>query len=177
MSSLAYEEHYTKEDYYIWEGDWELIYGSPYAMSPSLLFEHQFTNTKISRQLDEQLDDCKDCYALSEMDVEFGDDTVVRPDNMVLCYRPKDKITKAPELIFEIISKSSAKRDEQLKFELYQSEGVKYYIIVYPSIQKAKVYKLKEGRYIKQGDFSDEKYSFELSKCDIYFDFDFIWER
>ena len=29
-----YLPHYTYEDYCMWEGNWELIDGIPYAMSP-----------------------------------------------------------------------------------------------------------------------------------------------
>jgi len=177
MSNLAYIEHYTKDDYLLWEGDWELIYGQPYAMAPSPMFGHQHTNMKISRQLDQQLDNCKNCYALFETDVEFSNDTILRPDCMVICYEPIDKITKAPEVVFEIISKSTAKRDETLKFDLYEREGVKYYTLVYTDTKKAKLYKLIDGKYIKQGDFSDEKYTFHTSKCDIEFDFNFIWKK
>jgi len=177
MSNLAYVEYYTKDDYALWNGDWELIYGQPYAMSPSPMFEHQYSNGKIHRYIDQQLDDCKECYTLFETDVEFGEDTVVRPDCMVICYEPIDKITKTPEIVFEIISKSTAKRDETLKFDLYEREGVKYYILVYTDIKKAKLYKLIDGKYIKQGDFTDEKYTFNTSKCDIKFDFDFIWKK
>ena len=57
----------------------------------------------------------------------------------MICHEPDERITRAPEIIVEIISKSTAARDEQLKFELYQDEGVKYYIIVYPDSKKAKV--------------------------------------
>jgi len=177
MSNLAYEEYYTKEDYYSWEGDWELIYGHPYSMSPSPMINHQFINGKIARQLDEKLDNCKKYQALFTTDVEFSEDTVLRPDSMVICYEPKDRVTKAPEIVFEVISKLTAKRDEQLKFEVYQNEGVKYYILAYPEIKKAKVYKLHNGKYIKVGDFSDENYKFELDKCNIKFDFSFIWKR
>jgi len=177
MSNLAYIETYTKDDYNLWEGDWELIYGQPYAMSPSPMYGHQYVNMKIARQLDEKLDNCKSCNAVFEMDVEFSDDTILRPDCMVICYEPIDKITKAPEIIFEVISKNTAKRDETIKFEVYQNEGVKYYILVYGDIKKAKVYKLHEGRYIKVSDFSDETYTFELDKCSIDFDFNFIWKK
>lgn len=34
MSSLAYMEKYSVEDYQQWEGNWELIYGDAYAMTP-----------------------------------------------------------------------------------------------------------------------------------------------
>jgi len=43
---VAYKEHYTAENYQEWEGDWELIYGEPYAMSPSPLYDHQHINLK-----------------------------------------------------------------------------------------------------------------------------------
>ncbi len=177
MGVLAYEEHYTKHDYDRWEGDWELVEGKPYAMSPSPMFGHQFVNGKIYRQLDESLDDCPQCYAVSKTDLEFSEDTVVRPDSMVICYEPGERLDKAPELVFEVVSKSTARRDEKLKYALYEQEGVSYYAIVYPGIKKVKLYKLHEGRYIKQGDYSDESFTFCLSKCDISFDFGFIWRK
>ncbi|RWX46594.1 hypothetical protein H206_03794 [Candidatus Electrothrix aarhusensis] len=33
MPNTAYLEHYTADDYARWEGDWELIYGAPCAIS------------------------------------------------------------------------------------------------------------------------------------------------
>jgi len=172
--ALDYMEYYTKDDFAKWEGDWELIYGAPYAMSPFALPNHQLISLKIARQLDEQLDDCPVCKAFMEAEVVFGEDTVVRPDSFVVCYPFVNRLDKAPDIIFEVVSKSSAKRDERLKFSLYESEGVKYYILVYPDNKKAKVYKLQDGRYIKVGDFSDETYTFEI-ECKIEFDFSFIW--
>ncbi len=177
MSTLAYDEKYTMTDYHLWEGDWELIYGDAYAMAPSPLYSHQHTSGKIFRQLDEQLDHCKKCSAMIEMDWDIMSDTVVRPDSMVICYEPKERLTKRPEIIFEVISPSSSKRDELLKFDLYQNEGVPYYILVYPDSQKAKVYKLIDFKYQKIDDFSDETYHFEMKKCTIEFDFGFIWRK
>jgi Uma2 family endonuclease len=177
QSNLAYNEYYTKEDYKLWEGDWELIYGNAYSMAPSPVYGHQFVNGQILWQLKEKLKECKKCNAVFEMDVEFSEDTIVRPDCIVICYEPIDRLAIAPEIVFEVVSKNSAKRDEILKFELYQNEGVKYYIIVYPESKKAKVYKLKDAKYQKEGDFSKESYTFKLEECEIEFDFDFIWRR
>jgi len=132
---------------------------------------------KIARQLDEKLDNCPKCQALFEIDWEIANDTVVKPDTLVICYEPDETITKKPEIIFEIASKSTIKRDETIKYELYQQEGVEFYVIVYPKKQVAKVYKLHEGRYIKAGDFSDESYDFELDNCTIKFDFSKIWRK
>ncbi len=174
---LAYEEKYTVHDHRLWEGDWELIRGNAYAMAPSPAFEHQNTSLKIARQLDEALDECMECHAVFETDVTFADDTVARPDVMVICYEPEQKLNRAPDIIFEVVSPSSAKRDEILKFDLYREEGVKYYILVYPDGKKAKCYTLQNGAYVKVADFFDEHFVFELEKCSIDFDFGFIWKR
>jgi len=177
MSNLAYAEYYTKEDYESWEGEWELIYGSAYAMAPSPLVSHQNINGRIFYQLSSKLENCPKCSPLFEIDWQISDDTIVKPDSLVICYEPKEKLTLAPDIIFEVISKSTARRDETLKFQLYQDEGVKYYIMVYPEEKKAKVYKLYEYKYVKIGDFSHENYLFELDGCSIDFDFGFIWKK
>lgn len=171
------KKRYTTADYNLWEGDWEVIYGDAYAMSPSPVYSHQFVTGKIARQLDEELDNCKRCHAIIGIDLELSEDTVVRPDSMVICYQPKDKLTSPPEIVFEVVSKSSSRRDEILKFDLYQSEAIKYYILVYPDNKKAKVYKLIDFKYQKVGDFGNETYKFETKDCSIDFDFGFIWQK
>jgi hypothetical protein len=105
MSMHPAGEAYTLQDYLQWEGDWELIRGQPVAMVPSPSFEHQQVSAAIFRQLDESLDDCPHCQAVFEIDVEFAQDTVVRPDVLVICYQPEgERLTRAPDLIFEVIS-------------------------------------------------------------------------
>ncbi len=173
--SIAYIEHYTIEDYALWKGDWELVDGMPYAMAPSPIVTHQSINGKVFAQLNELLEECEECQALFEIDWTVCHDTVVRPDTLVICYEPDEKLTKKPELIFEVTSPSTVLKDEKVKFEIYEREGVGYYILVYPDDKVAKVYELKEGRYIKMGDFSDEKAKFLLDGCEIEFDFSKIW--
>ncbi len=175
MLAQKYIEHYTVEDYQYWEGDWELVDGVAYAMSPSPFFTHQNINGKIFIELDKALENCPKCQAIFEIDWEVSSDTVVKPDMLVICYEVDEKITKKPELIFEIASRSTVKRDEILKFELYQREGVEYFVLVYPDKKVAKVYRLNDGVYRKVGDFSDELYKFELKECEINFNFSKIW--
>lgn len=175
--NFAYSEKYTVKDHSAWDGEWELVRGEAFAMSPSPLYDHQFINGKIFRQIDEKLDNCTKCHAVIETDVTFSEDTVVKPDSMVICYEPDQKLTKAPDLVFEVISKSTAKRDEILKFHLYQSEAIKYYVLVYPDSNKAKVYQLIDFKYQKFGDFSNDCFLFELNGCNINFDFGFIWRK
>jgi hypothetical protein len=47
--------HYTIQDYNQWQGDWELIYGYPYAMSPSPLPKHQIIGTNLIFYFKEKL--------------------------------------------------------------------------------------------------------------------------
>ena len=49
--------------------------------------------------------------------------TVVKPDVVLICDEPNDKyITKTPEIIIEVISPATTKRDEVFKFDLYEKE-------------------------------------------------------
>lgn len=178
MSSQPATETYTVQDYLQWDGDWELIHGQPMAMAPSPAFGHQQLSAAIFRQIDELLDDCPNCQALFEIDVEFAEDTVVRPDVLVICYQPEgERLTRAPDLIFEVISPKTARRDEVVKLDLYRTEGVAHYVLVYPDAKKAKVWRLVEGEYRKVADFHDETHRFELSKCAFDFDFSRLWKR
>ena len=145
-------------------------------MTPSPTFTHQRVALRIARLLDEMLEECPACHAVFETDVELSDDTVVRPDCMMICYEPEgERLTRAPELVFEVVSTSSARKDELLKYELYQHEGVTHYVLVYPDKRKAKVYRLVDGAYRKVGDFFGEIRLFDLTKCNFDFDFRFIW--
>ena len=167
---------YTYEDYSNWEGRWELIQCIPYAMSPSPGYTHQRISQKIARLLDEALDDCASCRAVLPVDWKIADDTVVQPDNMVLCYQPQASfLTKAPSLIFEILSPSTSSKDRITKFNLYEEEGVEYYCIVDPKTGTAKVYVLRDGRYVKLLDATDETVTFTLKECVFAFDFSGIW--
>ena len=168
--------HYSYQDYCRWEGDWELIEGIPYAMTPSPTLKHQHVSQKIARYLDEAMDACPGCRALLAIDWIISDDTVVQPDNLVICHSPEgDFLTKAPTLIFEILSPSTSKKDRVTKFRLYEQEGVPYYCIVDPETQVAKIYHLEQGRYVKQADVSNESHRFELETCGFDLDFSRIW--
>lgn len=179
MSAIKkeYLPNYTYDDYKLWEGNWELIYGVPYAMAPAPMIKHQAISNKIARYLDEYLQECEVCQALLPIDWKIDDSTVVQPDNLVICHKPMEEayIKKAPKMIFEILSKSTATVDKNLKYELYEKEGVNYYIIVDPKENIAKVYRLKDGKYIKVCDAYDECVDFDLNACAFTFDFSKIW--
>jgi len=180
MSALKIEDlpRYTYEDYKNWTDRWELIHGIPYAMAPMPVIKHQRINLKIAWQLEELLKNCNLCKALMPVDWKIDNETILQPDNLVICHKPMfdSYLTKAPVIIFEILSPSTAHKDMGIKFDIYEQEGVKYYIVVNPNEKVAKVYFNKEGKYIKVIDATDEVVEFETKCGKMEFDFSKIWE-
>ena len=182
MSELKteYLPKYTYDVYKHWEGKWELIHGIPYAMSPAPGFEHQKISGLIHFQLENLLKNCGKCQAVLPIDWRLDtetDDNVLQPDNMVYCKEIKDSyITDPPALIFEIISPSSALKDRVMKYEIYETQGVKYYVIVEPVLKSCDVFELKNKRYIKIAEVKNDIVKFELDEdCKIDFNFSEIW--
>ena len=178
MGALDCLPHYTYADYKEWEGKWELYDGIAISISPSPMINHQAIAANMMFELKNTIGDCDRCLVLGEEDWKLSDDTVLRPDVVLIYDEPNDAyITKSPEIIIEVISKSTAKRDETYKFDTYEKEKVKYYVIVYPDDLKAKVYKLESKKYDKQGDFSKESYEFEDTLCKASVDFEKVFKR
>ena len=173
--SLAYQEFYTYEDYKNWEGDWELIEGVPYAMAPAPVKKHQFLAYSIARELGNSLN-CEECEVLGEVDYKVNEETILKPDVVMTCNdNGINYLIKAPEIVFEVISPSTARRDEVYKFKIYEEEGVKFLGLVYPNDLVAKIYKNENGKFQKIGDFTNEKFDFEI--CGIKVDFDNVFKK
>ena len=171
-------EHYTYEDYKQWKGDWELIDGVPFAMAPAPMRKHQSIASEIIRYFGNEIEECLRCEVLGEVDYKVEEDTILRPDIVLTCDETNDTyLTKAPQIVVEILSKSTAKRDEKYKFDIYEAEKVKYYVLVYPDDLKAKIYKLDGKKYDKQGDFTHESYTFEETLCGVSLDFERVFRR
>ncbi len=173
-----YMPNYTYEDYKHWEGDWELIDGIPFAMAPSPVKKHQMLVLLIGSELLKKISKCPDCEVLLDSDWKLNSQNILKPDVALVCNDDNPKhISKTPEVIFEVISPSTAKRDENLKFTIYAGEGVKYYILVYPEDLVAKVYKNYDFSFKKVGECDTESLEFEDIKCEFSFDFRAIFER
>lgn len=161
--SLAeeYIPRYTVEDYRRWEGDWELINGIAYAMAPSPFGTHQKIIMELGRQIANQLGGCKEpCHVYPELDWIVDEDTVVRPDLMVVCREVPEHLKEPPEVVIEVVSPNTAIKDEVVKFSLYEREKVRFYIMVYPDIKKVRLFELRDDRYDKV--FDSDSGSFEI---------------
>ncbi len=155
------QEQFTYVDYLTWPDDerWELIHGVAYDMSPAPSPEHQRILLEIAAQFHLFLQG-KLCQTyIAPFDVCFSEaneadddiETVVQPDLSIICDPQKidDRGCKgAPDLIVEILSPSTAGKDTQEKFTLYETHGVKEYWLVYPFEHVVEVFELgKDGRY------------------------------
>lgn len=148
---------YSYADYCRWQGEerWELIGGEAFLMSPAPATRHQDVVVELTRQLANFLLG-KNCRLLtSPIDVllphgtEEDDDvdTVVQPDLVVVCDRAKitrKGVRGAPDLVIEVLSPSTATRDQVVKRQLYQQHGVREYWLVDPDDGWVLVYRQKE---------------------------------
>lgn len=80
---------------------------------------------------------------------------------MFISNENKDRIKKnyiegAPDVVIEIISPESAKRDRGYKFKRYALEGVREYWIVDPINENVEVYALTENGFQLSGRFIGE---------------------
>jgi Uma2 family endonuclease len=161
MSDLAYklEEMYTYADYLQWDTDerYEVIDGIAYAMA-SPTAAHQIISGELFGEIREFLKE-KPCKVFAApFDVRLFpeedncDTTVVQPDILVVCDKSKLKDGKAckgaPDLIIEVLSKSSVIMDRKVKMEVYRDAGVREYWVVDAEAREVLVNILNNGRYV-----------------------------
>ena len=142
--------HYTFDDWVHWEGIWELIEGHPIAMSPTPVPAHQRAAAEIRTEITLALRkaDCKRCKAYDPLDYKISEDTILVPDILIVCGEIKKKyLDFPPVLIVEILSPSTALKDRHTKYELYEQQGVKYYLIADTDKKLIEVYELREKKY------------------------------
>jgi len=173
----SYSEAYTIADWEKWNDPWELIYGFPYCMSPAPSFRHQHVNTLIILELGNQLRTCTKCKVIMPIDWQIDDETVVQPDISIICKTVTGKrLTFAPTAIFEILSPGTEKKDRTVKFELYQKQGVQYYVLVDAEKEATEVYLLNEAGKYEQISASDV-ISFDFEGCKAELDMSRVWGR
>lgn len=93
------------------KGDWELVYGYPYAMAPSsnrnhLWFSKKFT-TQVIKEFEKPSLKCNGA-AYYELDWTIGENSVVRLDCITVCGNFTKKFSGfPPTLVVEISSKKT----------------------------------------------------------------------
>ena len=152
--SIDLEKRYTLTDYLSWTDDRVrgLIDGVVKLMSPSANFRHQKISFNVNSEIQKVIDKNKSDYEVcQDLDVIFSDNTVVRPDVLVVCDVSKlatGRCRGVPDLVVEIQSHSTAKYDLNEKFQTYEKYAVPEYWVIFPYENIIHVYKLQpDGKY------------------------------
>jgi Uma2 family endonuclease len=170
--------YYTYEDYCRWEGQWEIIEGIPYAMSPMPRPEHQAVATNLAAELRSALkaSGCS-CTVYQPIDYKVTEDTVLNPDLLIVC-QPiiKAFLDFAPALVVEILSPATALKDRHTKFEIYRQQQIPYYLIVDVDTKTVEVYQLDDAQQYQQLAVDQQKpFQFSLDGCSFPLVFEAVW--
>lgn len=97
----------------------------------------------------------------SPLDVVFSDFDVVEPDVQFISRARQEILTKqnvrgAPDLVVEVGSPSTRKRDETIKRRLYERFAVSEYWVIDPELDTIEVYRRVGERYMRTAELSLE---------------------
>jgi Uma2 family endonuclease len=169
FEDLDLSKKYTYADYLTWRFDEyvELIKGKIFRMTPAPTSFHQEILGNLYLPFKTYLKGKQCKVFLAPFDVRLSNKkrssdateiiSVVQPDICVICDLSKvdeKGCLGAPDLIIEIISKTTAKKDLDDKFHLYEESGVKEYWTVFQD-KAVTVYDLINDKYVQRGDQYD----------------------
>jgi Uma2 family endonuclease len=180
-SAISILPHYTYDDYCKWEGRWELLKGIPFAMSPAPLPKHQKVANKVKVAFTNAIEKegCKNCVVYDFLDVMVNDDTIVQPDALIVCKEiTKPYLDFAASLVIEVLSASTAMKDRNNKFYIYQSQQIPYYLVIDPDKNTIEIFALNiDGKY-EVAPFTDTlPFTFTLDEdCKVDVVLSNIWE-
>ena len=163
INDLDLTKSYSYADYLSWnfQERLEILKGKIFKMSPAPSRKHQdisiqltgifynyFNKTTCSvyaAPFDVRLKNYKKSTSNNEIT------TVFQPDICVVC--DKDKLDErgclgAPDLIIEILSPGNSKKVMDIKFDIYEENGVKEYWIVEPFQKSILIFTLQKDKYI-----------------------------
>ena len=157
---------WTYQDYLKLPDDgriYEIIEGVLY-MTNAPNIDHQYTVMEIAFQLKRFIDKQQLGYVLTApFEVHLTDKTrPVQPDILFIKTekwpKPGAKYFQgAPDLIVEVMSPSSQRRDRVVKFTAYEQAGVLEYWIVNPKTKSVELFTLPGPEYVLVGEFIGEE--------------------
>lgn len=129
----------------------ELIDGKIFMMSPRPRVEHATVCTNIASEFRSYLKG-KTCRAFCDgVDVFLDESNRFIPDTMIVCNPDiikHDGIYGAPDLVVEVLSKTTAKNDRSKKKYTYAKYGVKEYWIVDTWSKSVEVYYNQDNWFV-----------------------------
>ena len=151
--------------------EFEVIGGEKF-MAPAADLYHSSTIMRLGTIFANYFLEHKNGYVFSDdVDVHFSDGSIYKPD-LVVVLKSNEKILAsrkaiygAPDLVVEILSPSTRKKDLTIKKDTYEAQGVREYWIIDPRAKSVSVFILRDGKYYLDDEyilFDDEEDAKEL---------------
>ena len=138
---------------------YEIIGGKKF-MAPAANPTHGGVIGRIYMFIGSYFDEKEGGYVFADnTDVYFPDGTLFKPDLVVVTEKNSAIINwfkgiyGVPDMVVEVLSKSTKKKDLTIKKDIYEAQGVGEYWIVDPYMKAISVYLLRDGKY-----FLDDEY-------------------
>ncbi len=130
------------------------IIGGKKVMSPSANLFHSSSIIKLVVAFENYFIQHKNGYVFADhVDVHFSDGSIYKPDLVVVSEENKSILSTnkaiygSPDLVVEILSTSTKKRDLTIKKDTYEKYGVKEYWIIDAFMKIIYAYILRDGKY------------------------------
>ena len=132
---------------------YEIIGGEKF-MAPAANLEHGYIVGRLYFVFVNYFLKNKNGYVhMDNTDVYFSDQTLFKPD-LSIVLKSNEKILAgrkniygAPDMVVEVLSYSTMKKDLTIKKDTYEAQGVKEYWIIDPYGKSVSVYLLRDGKY------------------------------
>ena len=140
------------------------IIGGEKVMSAMASINHSGIIMRLSARIFDYVDAKKCGYVFTDnVDVHLPDGYLFRPDLTVITMENskiinwKGAIYGVPDMVVEVLSKSTRKNDLTIKKDVYEKNGVKEYWIINLWDKTVDVYILSDGKFVLSESYS--KYS------------------
>ena len=140
-----------QQGYYEIPERYEIIEGIRYDFLSSPKYVHQKLLRNLHLAFHSSCDQEGEIL-FAPLDVHFDEDNIVQPDLIYIARENMNIIRDGyifgvPDLVVEILSESTGKRDKTIKKRMYEKFGVKEYWLVDPLYRLVEQFVLDNGRY------------------------------
>ena len=136
------------------------IIGGEKIMAPAAPLAHSGTLFRLGMIIGNYLVENNCGYVFpNDVDVHLSDGNLFKPDLVVIKKENKHimdwkrGIYGVPDMVVEVLSKSTQKKDVTVKKDSYEACGVKEYWIINPYMETVDTYVLQDGKYILTGEY------------------------
>ena len=138
---------------------YEVIDGEKF-MSPSAPLNHSGIIFRLGMLIGNYVIAKKCGYVFpDDVDVHLPDGSLFKPD-LVVVKKENEGILNwhgaiygVPDMVVEVLSRSTRKKDLTIKKDIYESNGVKEYWVIDPWVKAVDVYILRDGKFELDGEY------------------------